>query len=105
MSHSRVIHLIQDIQTPHNNSLISALRPSGIVVEEWYYQRSKPAAVASPGSVRPPHYIDTWQDSLRFIAAILREKTSRAAFVGYRRLPSQVLLVALTVLRLSLIHI
>ena len=79
------LHIFSDVATPHNNSLIAALRASGeIRIVTWYAHRSSAQLPWKEelGGDGDNHYFDNWPNRWRALRAVLNRR-DQFLFVGY----------------------
>jgi len=80
-----VLHIVETIATPHNNSLIAALRNvDGLKVVTWYARRTQRGQWKSAlGDANGGYYYDTPWNGLRFVKRVVFGKNDVFLLCGY----------------------
>lgn len=91
------LHFVQDLATPHNNSLVKALRECpGLRVVTWYAMRTSTDLPWKEGlgGVTDNYYFDNWRNRLRLLRSCLFQSSERFLVVGYANFGARFILLA-----------
>jgi glycosyltransferase involved in cell wall biosynthesis len=91
------LNIVQDLATPHNNSLVRALRQySKYRIITWYAMqicRDLPWEKGLGGDV-DNYYFDNWPDRLRLMKRVLFRSNQKFMVIGYANFGTRFILVA-----------
>jgi glycosyltransferase involved in cell wall biosynthesis len=96
------LNIVQDLATPHNNSLVQALRDLGkLRVVTWYAMQTckdLPWKEGLGGNV-DNYYFDNWRNRFRLMQSVLFKPNEKFMVIGYANFGTRFILTACWLLR------
>lgn len=103
----QTLHIVQDLATPHNNSLIRALRQrDGLRIVTWYAMRTSSALPWKEGlgGEVDNYYFDSWTNKARLMWTALFRPQERFMVIGYANFGTRFVLLTSWLLRRRFIY-